>query len=135
MDPLSITVSITALLQVTKSIISFILDFHDAPVDGMKFAMEVSDLKTLLPILQARVEEANPEDPWFAAVLALGDGPLDQLTSHLDQLALKLKPAKGLKGFMSRVTWVLTKAEVTDILFRIERTKSLVTLALTRDHL
>ena len=135
MEPLSVTLSITALLQITKSIISYLLDVHDAPVERTKFAIEVSDLKTLLPILQARVEQAKPEDPWFAAVLALGDGPLDQLESHLEQLALKLKPAKGLKGVMNRVTWVLTKAEVMDILSKIERTKSLVTLALTGDHL
>ena len=133
MEPLSITVSITALLQVTKSIISYLLDVHDAPVDRTKFAIEVSQLETLLPILQARVEQGKPEDPWFAAVLALGNGPLDQLKSHLDKLALKLKPAKGIKGVINRVTWVLTKAEVTDILSKIERTKSFVTLALTGD--
>ena len=111
MEPLSITVSITALLQVTPSIIIYLRDVHDAPDGQTKFAIEVAQLYSLLPVLRARVEQANPEDPWFAAVLALGDrdGPLDQLRSHLDKLALKLKPAKGVEGAWKRVTWGFTK--------------------------
>ena len=140
MEPLSISVSITALLHVTKSIIRYLRDVHDAPDDRMKFAIEVSNLDMLLTHLQARVTqavEAKREAPWFAAVLALGerDGPLDQLKSHLDQLALKLRPAKGLNGIKNRVTWVLDKTEVMVILSKIERTKTLVTPVLTDDLL
>ena len=135
MEPLSITVSITALLHVTKSIISYLRALRDAPDDQVKLTSEVSHLDILLTLLQSRVKKAKPEDPWFAAVLALGDGPLDQLKSDLDQLALKLEPAKGLKGVKNRVTWVLNKREVMEILSKIERTKTLVTLVLTDDLL
>ena len=135
MDPLSISASITALLQVTTAIISYLRDLQDAPNDRMRFTREVADLKILLTLLQSRVKRAKPEDPWFTAVLALGDGPLDQLKSHLDQLALKLGPPKGLKGIKNRVTWVLNKPEVVDILSKIERTKTLVTLVLADDLL
>ena len=135
MDPLSITVSITALLHVTKAIISYLRNVGGALDDQAKFTSEVSHLDILLTLLRARVKQAKPEDPWFAAVLALGDGPLDQLKSHLGQLALKLEPAEGLKRVKKRVTWVLNKTEVLDILSKIERTKTLVTLVLTDDLL
>ena len=102
----------------------------------MKFKSEISHLDTLLTLLEARVKQAKRGDPWFAAVLALGDGPLNQLKSHLDQLALRLEPAKGfIQGMKNRVTWVLDKTEVMDLLSKIERTKTLVTLALTDDLL
>ena len=138
-DPLSITVSITALLHVTKSILSYLRDVWDAPDDRVKLTSEkVSHLDILLTLLQARVKQAKPEDPWFAAVLGLlapKEGVLDQLKSHLDQLALKLEPAKGLKGVKNRVTRVVNKTETMDILYKIERTKTLVTLVLTDDLL
>ena len=140
MEPLSISVSITALLHVTRSIVRCLRDVHDAPDDRLKLAIEVSNVDILLTLLQARVKqaiEARQEVPWFAAVLALGerDGPLDQLKSHLDQLALKLEPAKGLKGIKNRVTWVLDRTEVMVIVSKIERTKTLVTPVLTDDLL
>ena len=137
MEPLSISVSITALLHTTKSIISYLGDIQDAPKERTNISSEVTRLDTLLTLLRARVERAKLGDPWFAAVrvLALRDGPLDQLRSYLDQLDLTLKPAKGLQGVKNRVTWVFDKTEVMDILSKIERIKSLVILALEDDLL
>lgn len=137
MDPLSISASITALLQVTGTIISYLRDVQGAPNDRTNFIIEISGLNGILPILQQRVEQAKLGDPWFTAVLKLGvtNGPLDQLKSHLDRLAVKLKPVEGFKDVGKRLTWAFDKTEVVDTLSKIERTKTLVALALTDDLL
>ena len=136
-DPLSITVSITALLHVTKSIISSLRAVRAAPDDQVKFTSEkVSELDVLLTRLQAHAKQARPEDSWFATVLAHSDGPLDQLESHLAQLESKLELATGrLEGFNKMVSWIFNKTEIVDILSKIERTKTFFILLLTVDLL
>lgn len=137
MDPLSISVNITTLLQVTGTIISYLHNMKSTPNDHIKFASELSGMQSLLPVLQRCVEQAKLGDPWFTAVLELGikNGPLDQVKSHLDQLMLKLKPAEGLKDIRKGPTWVFDKVEIINVLSKVERTKTLVSLVLTDDLL
>lgn len=135
MDPLSITASITAILQVTGAIISYLRDVQDAPGDRIDLAIEVSGLKSLLTPLCTRVREAKSEDPWVTAVLNLGvkNGPLDQIRSALERLELKLCPVEGFKKLGKRLTWMFDKTEILNILSKIDRIKTLVTLALAND--
>ena len=134
MDPLSITASIAAVLQVTGRIISYLKEVQDAPNDRIDLIIEVSGLKSLLAPLYTRIREAKSEDPWVTAVVNLGvkDGPLDQIRSALERLESKLCP-KGLKKFGKRLTWTFDKAEILSILSKIDRIKTLVTLALAND--
>ena len=135
-DPLGITGSIIAVLQLTASIIEYLKAVHDAHKDRIKFLSEVSVLHHLLAVLQNRVEKANDSnDPWFAQVRELGveRGPLDRLKSHLEHLESKLKPASGLRAVGRSLTWKFDKADIESIISSIERTKMLVSLALTDD--
>lgn len=135
MDPLSITASITALLQITNTTIRYLYDVGNATNDRMKLVSEASQLISLLPILSSRVEQAKSGDPWLDTVktLSIQNGPLDQLKSDLERLASKLVPGKGLSDVKQRLTWMFNKEEVMNILMKIERMKTLVTLALTND--
>ena len=135
-DPLGITGSIIATLQLTASIMEYLKAVHDAQKDRINFLSEVSMLHRLLAALQIRVEKANgSNDPWFIQVRELGieRGPLDRLKSHLKHLESKLKPAKGLKAVGRTLAWKFDKADIESIISSIERTKMLVSLALTDD--
>lgn len=83
------------------------------------------------------MEEAQLTDPWFTGVRSLGGegGPLDQFKEAMEELARKLKPEAGIKKFGKALTWTLDKNEISNILSKIERLKTLVSLALQKDHL
>jgi hypothetical protein len=136
-DPLSVSASIIAVLQLTGSIISYLKDVHDAPQDRINFLVEISGLDGLLDALQKRVQEAKSGDPWLFELqaLAVENGPLDQFNSDLKRLASKLEPLNGLKEVTRRLTWKFSRTEIKNILSKIERIKTLVTFALTNNLL
>ena len=139
MDPLSITASITALLQLTGAIITYLKAVHDASQDRITFLVEISGLDNLLDVLRKRIDEAKPGDPWLAEIRTLGfeNGPLRQIESHLKRLASKLQPVGGLelKEVGRRLKWLFNKKDVEDTLVKIERIETLITLALTNNVL
>ncbi|KAL9036456.1 MAG: hypothetical protein Q9180_004290, partial [Flavoplaca navasiana] len=76
-------------------------------------------------------------DTWFDGIklLAVKDGPLDQLRDTLKQLIDKLKPKKGLQGVARNIIWTLDKDYCEDLLRQIDRAKSTIGLALQGDTL
>jgi hypothetical protein len=137
MDPLSITTSIIALLQLTNTMIGHLNDVKDASVDRARCALEASNLYNLLVTLRFRLEEGGSNEPWYAAVRALGveNGPLDQYRHALEQLQTKITSGCGINKMGNTLLWKYIKEEVTSILSRMERLKTLVQIALEMDHL
>lgn len=137
MDPLSITASIIALLQLTNTVIGYLSDVKDASTDRERCALEASNLYSLLLTLRFRLEERRSNEPWYAAALALGveNGPLDQYKHALEQLQTKITSGSGIKKMGNTLLWKFSKEEVTSILSRMERLKTLVQIALEMDHL
>jgi hypothetical protein len=137
MDPLSLTASIIAVLQLTSTLTTYINEMRNAAKDQAKVAVEASNLYNLLTTLRFRVEEARSDDPWFHQVKLLGieNGPLDQYKDALETIVDKLpSPRKG-DQIKSALLWKFTKGEVDNIWARMERLKSLVNCALTNDLL
>ena len=136
MDPLSITASIVAVLQLTHAVIGYLNDVKDASTDRARCALEASNLYGLLVTLKFRLEGRSYE-PWHAAVRALGvkNGPLDQYKHALEQLQKKITSGSGIKKIGNTLWWKFSKEEVTSILSRMERLKTLVQIALEMDHL
>ncbi|KAK4998542.1 hypothetical protein LTR66_002248 [Elasticomyces elasticus] len=136
MDPLSVTASIIAILQLTSAVISYLDDIKDAPKDRAKCATEASNVFSLLTNLRYRLEDSDGDGAWFVAVrrLAVTNGPLDQYKAALEQLLPHTTPARGLKKVAHAMTWKFSKPEVESILLRIERLKSLTQIALEMDH-
>ena len=135
MDPLSLSASIIAVLQLTGKLLSYLNDVRNATKEQAQLAVEASNIYSLLVSLRFRVEQSNPHDPWFTAVRGLGtkDGPLDQMKQSLERFESKLKSSKGVKKLRKQIAWSFEKSDMADILARIERIKTLVNIAITND--
>ena len=137
MDGLSSAASIIAVVQIAASVITYLIDVKNAPKDCKKCVVEISNSNTLLLNLDLRLNESNSEDPWYVEVhaLAIKDGPLDQYNQALQHLLTKVEPKHKVQKLANVLTWKFIKDEVAGILARMERLKSIVSIALEMDHL
>jgi hypothetical protein len=136
MDPLSVTASVIAVLQLTNEVIQYLNDVKDAPKDCQQCIIEASNLLTLLISLRYRAEQAQIGDPWLEQLRKLNvkDGPLDQYKQALERLCSIVESRDGIRGMKRRLLWKFSKKEVTNILARIERLKTLLSIALEIDR-
>jgi hypothetical protein len=137
MDPLSVTASVIAILQLTNEVVKYLNDVKDAPKECQQCATEASNLQNLLIQLLAHATQRHSGDPWFTAVqdLNAANGPLDQYREALERFRAKTIVENGAQKLKQRLAWKFSKAEVASIVSRIERLKSLVVIALELDSL
>ncbi|KAK5202654.1 hypothetical protein LTR41_011600 [Exophiala xenobiotica] len=135
MDPLSMTASIIAVLQLTSTLASYINETRHATAEQKKVAVEAGNIYGLLTNLRFQVEEARSNDPWFNQVKLLGvpNGPLDQFKSVLESMVSQLSTSGKRNQVKSALLWKFTKKEVEYALARMERLKTLISCALTND--
>ncbi|KAL8916883.1 MAG: hypothetical protein Q9208_008285 [Pyrenodesmia sp. 3 TL-2023] len=131
MEVVGLIANIGQLIEITAKTIRYLNRVKDASKDRLKVTREASSLIPLLLDLQSHVD-GNKNEEWSRCVGAL-DGPLDQLREALEQLAKKLKPKMGLQDAFRAFVWTLDKAYTQEILGKIERVKSRVSLALQGD--
>ena len=129
--------SIIAVLQITESVISYINTIRNASADQRNIANEAASLYGLLVALRFRVQAAQSNDPWYLQVKKLGEanGPLDQVKALLESISGRVQSSTGATKAIKALTWKFDKAKVDEALTRIERLKSLVSLALQNDLL
>jgi len=137
MDSLSGTASVIAVLQLTAEVIKYLNDVKNAPEECQRCMTEASNLQNLLINLLYHLNRGKSGDPWYIAVRALGveNGPLDQYKQALEQLQSKVEIQDDVQKVKRRLLWKFSKEEVTSILARMERLKSVVSIALEMDHL
>ena len=137
MDPLSVTASVIAVLQLTGEVIGYLNDVRDAPNECQQCAIEASNVQNLLINLRYRLEQGHTGDPWFTAVRSLNveNGHLDRYKQALEQLQSRVDVGNGVQKIKRRLVWKFSKSEVAGILARMERLKTLVSIALEMDHL
>jgi hypothetical protein len=137
MDPLSVTASVVAILQLSAKVLSYLNNVKDAFKGHVQCTIEASNLHNLLTNLRFRLEEGHDHLPWFSAVqaLAVENGPLDQFKQALEILQAKITGGGQLKKVREALIWKFKKEEVDAILARMERLKTLVEIALQMDHL
>ena len=137
MDPLSLTASIIAVLQLSAKVLGYLSDVKDASKDHAKCAVEAANAHSLLMNLRFRLEDASADAPWHTAVRALGveNGPLDQFKQALEALQTGMTVKGRLQEAGRALMWKFKKEEIAGILHRIERLKTLVGIALQMDHL
>jgi hypothetical protein len=135
MDPLSVTTSIIAVIQLPGTILDYLNAVRKASKDQVKLAIEASNIYNLLISLRYRVEQASAEHPWFDAVRALRieRGPLDQPKAALEEIVVQIEPTSGIKKLGKTLTWKLEKRGIDALLSNIERVKLLVSVALAND--
>ncbi|KAL1602368.1 hypothetical protein SLS60_005784 [Paraconiothyrium brasiliense] len=137
MDPLSVTASTTAVLQLLNKVLGYLKDVKDASKDRAKCTVEASNIYRLLVDLRSRLEEGSTDARWYTAFRTLGieNGPLDQFRQALEELQTRMTDGGRLQKAGKALVWKFKKEETASILDRIERLKTLVGLALQTDHL
>jgi hypothetical protein len=138
MDPLSVTASIIAIVELSGAICGFLYSLKGTSKDIAQCRLEISNVSNMLEKLSDRLDEASSGDAWFvqAQDLAAANGPIEQYMAALEQLQEKLaSSASSRTKIGSALSWKFSKEEVADILTRIERLKSLTQIALEMDQL
>jgi hypothetical protein len=137
MDPLSMTASIIAVLELTSTLTNYINNVEKATAEQAKVAVEASNLFSLLTSMRFRMEGTRSDDPWFNQVKMLGtyNGPLDQLRETLEEMVETISSSRKRDQIKSALMWKFTKSQVDEMLQRMERLKSLITCALANDLL
>lgn len=137
MDPLSVTASIIAVLQLSTKVLAYLSDVKDAPKERTHCEAEISSLYNLLCNLRDHIQKGNLGQPWYTAVgaLAAPNRPLDQFKQALETLRNRMADGDRLKKLGEAFVWKFKKEEIASILGRIERLKTLVEIALQVDHL
>jgi phosphohistidine phosphatase SixA len=137
MEPLSVTASIIAVLQLSAKTLGYLINVKNAPKDRTQCATEVSNLFGLLLKLKDQVEQGDPMQPWYteAHALAVKNGPLDQVKQALETLQTKMTDGGRLRKVREALKWKFEKEEIASILNQIERLKSLVEIVLQMGHL
>ncbi len=137
-EALGIASSITALIEASTAVIGYLKAVKDAPKERETLLKELSDLKDWLSkVLPLTPTVSLPrltlaDDPWLATMQKLS-APFARLTELLNELQKELEPASsGMK--LKRLLWKFDKESVEDALKEIERIKSLMIVAVQRDH-
>lgn len=135
-DPLGVSASIIALLQLSGTVIGYLKDVKDASKDCTNILLEISSTSSLLHALNDLFTRNETLGSQIAAArsLAVPNGPLDQFKSVLERLSEKISPVVGFKKATRALTWSFKKDEVKELLSTIERLKSLFSLALQNDN-
>ena len=137
MELLSID-SITTLLRLTSTVITYLNDVRGASEDRGRILSEIASVNSIFYILQEQADQQN--DTWSSTFqsLKLPEGPLAQFRMALERLASKLAPSARstrLKKLGNAMAWPFQKGEIKEILGSIERLKTLLTLARQHDHM
>lgn len=137
MDPLSVTASIIAILQLSNKVLGYLNDVKDASKECAKCTIEASNLHSLLVNLRFRLENGDSDTSWFTAIrdLAVENGPLDQFKQALELLQNRMTNGETWHQVGHALLWKIKKDEIASVLVRMERLKTLVAIALQMDHL
>jgi hypothetical protein len=127
MDPLSISASIVAVLQLSETVVQYLNNVKNAHKDRQKILDEVSSAIGILFLLKGHAERANSRYAWSIIMKSPG-GPLEQFEMALQRLVSKLAP-------VGRLFWPFQQGEIKEIVNTIERQKALFNLALQNDHM
>ena len=137
MDPLSVSASIVALLQLTSTILGYLSDVKEGPKELQRIWLEISSVLTILIMLQDQADQSEENDSFSSTLRSLNmpDGPFTQFHATMERLSSKLAPVEGWRKIRKAFKWQIEKEEIYEILNTIERHKSLFSLARQNDHI
>lgn len=105
-DPLSISASIIAILQLTGTVVGYLTDLSEALEVCQKLLAEVSSVSGFLYLLKDSAERTQWNDIKLSTMssISIRDGPLNQFKGALQELVTKLGPATGDHSLSSKIT-------------------------------
>lgn len=141
MDPLSLTASCIAILQLSGAIINTCYDYRSrvksAAKDASRIVNELNSLRSIIESLFVLLEdEAEDRSSEKSALkeLAREGGPLDGCKAELETLKKKLEPKEGWRATRAMLLWSLKESDVKRVLQTIDRTKATLQLVLATDQ-
>jgi hypothetical protein len=149
MDPLSITASIIAILQITNAVVSICYDYSSATRNSSQELVieEVKSLRNILENLEQLAKRAEVGDPTAEQrlpalkLLCEPGGPMVKSLLELGRLQKKLTPPDWVgqdrstrKAIVLALGWPLKEGDTNKTLEKIGRFKYTLGLALTADQ-
>ncbi|CZR56742.1 related to ankyrin [Phialocephala subalpina] len=142
MDPLSLTGTLIAVLQITTSVISVCYDYRAGVASASRDVIQITDslnaLKDSLDALLRLVETSRSGEDRARLVnvelLAREGGALESCLQELERLKEKLEPETGWRKVKKSLTWPLKEGEMKKALAGLERYKSTMQLAISADQ-
>lgn len=137
MDPITVgsfLAEVVQVIDVTSKVVYYLNNVKDAPIDQAMLMREAISLLALFADLRYRVEETISTDPWFTS-LGGDEGPLMEFAKAMEAIVNGLTQATWVVNHGRVLRWTLNKKEIDAILSRIERMKTVVGLALQKNHL
>jgi hypothetical protein len=141
MDPLSITASIIAVIQLTGSVISAAYNYRNgvrnAPEDAVRIIEDLTELSQILEKLLKLIEkDRSTGSTQLTSVNTLigSDGPLETCRKSLTELKSKLQPENGWRAVRKALTWPLKQDYIRQTLDEIAKAKATIDLALSVDQ-
>ena len=139
-DPLSVTASIIAVIELTGTVGHLCYKYRSAVKGAAKDAARITNevdalrgvLQQLLSIAEEE-EEAGTHRLVALSKIAQPGGSLEQCTKDLDVLIIRLEPKDGSLHVKSSLTWPFKAGEVENTLNGFERLKSTLQLAILAD--
>ena len=137
MDPLSITASLIAIIQLATTATQFLKEIKSGSEDRIRLREEIRATSCLLEILRDRVDDADTLGQDLSSIKSLNvpGGPLDQISITLQKLMKKLVPANRLLKRSQAVLWPFSRGDVNDFLKIIQRQKAAFNLAIQNDNM
>lgn len=138
MDPLSITGTLIAVVQITTSVISICYDYRSAVASASREVVQLTEslnsLKEVLESLLRLIETTKAGELSTVELLAKDGGTLQSCQAELERLRGKLEPEKGWRKLRNSLVWPLKEGEMRRALEALERWKSTMQLALSADQ-
>ena len=137
MDPLSISGSIIAVLQLTATVLQYLNGVGNAPSERQRLYSELSGVRDMLYILHSKATQMQEDDSFSPTLRSycVAGGTLEQYKAALERLAKILKPSRGISKVTAVITWPSKSKEVKYLFDAIERQKTLLSLVQENDHL
>ena len=138
MDPLSITGTLIAVVQITTSVISICYDYRSAVNSSSREVLQITEslnsLKDVLESILRLIETTKDGELSTVELLAKDGGTLQSCQAELERLRAKLEPETGWRKLRNSLIWPLKEGEMKRVLDSLERWKSTMQLALSADQ-
>lgn len=147
MDPLSVTGTLIAVLQVSASVISICYEYRQGIKNASREVAQISDelnslndvLETLLKLVESSSDSWGNRTGPSARLstfesLVKPAGPLLACQSQLERLKKQLEPQQGWRELKKTLTWPLKEPDMKKALDNLQRLKSTMQLALSADQ-